>query len=703
MQISSKKKIHGFYNSMQITHIQNGLINRTFSFQRKLKENEKADYQKAMEDGFQAAGVKQRVAITHGSVFPAVGRDTFVGSPYSEAAKKYIEFLKLNGFNGNQLGPNGTLSTKNEEQNEKGLKSSLSFKKERSPYNTSAFSENKLFLDLNALTTDKYGKLLSSETYNKLSVPIIYNDKNYAFSNFNKADVNYTSAINEICSNFQKNIAAKEPNTLRLKEEFKEFLRNNGKKTEEEGLFKALAAKYNSENPEEWSDSGDADLMTEIRKNDPFAIQRYQKLKIQYNDTIRTYQFEQFLLNKQIKENKEFRDKLGFKYFSDLLIGCSQMDKWRYKEAFLEGYSIGAYEYDPNTPHQTWNIPVLNPRMIFKNENELNIGGVFLKEKIEHALENCENVRVDHVLGLIDPFVYEEATLKKDFAGKQIKHLLHGDFMSKITTSNGDKLDDYASYPQILQRIIIPALKEKNLNTSDPVWESICCEPDMFKKIYHNELHLPRLASVDYEKLETSDPKNWYILGSHDTIPAMNMLRADGGARRSYPSWAPEHLAGYLFQDPARIKEKQEFEQKISDQKDGTEKIGDELRKADRERVIAKFAQLFTNEKIQVSFDDILGINDKNITYNVGGSDNNFNWKERISPDFIDKYYENLASDNPTALNIPEILEIAVHAKIDMEVNRSENKDAKRTELQEKYKPLLDQLAHWTSVLKEKE
>lgn len=687
---------------MHITPIQNRLINRNLSFQRKLRDNEKADYQQTMEDGFQAAGVKQRIAITHGSVFPAVGRDTFIGSPYSEAAKEYIDFLKLNGFNGNQLGPNGALSAKDDEQSYK-PPYHLIFKKCDSPYNTSALSENKLFLDLYALTTDKYGNLLSIETYNKLTVPIVHDDKNYAFTDFDKADLNYSLAEIEIFRNYRKNLAKNQPQAIRLSREFNDFLKAKGQQTEEEGIFRILAAKHATENPDKWNDDLDANLMTEIRKNNKNAIKYYNNIKTSFKDSIEAYQFEQFLLNKQIKENKEYRNQLGFKYFSDLLIGCSNMDRWRYKEAFLKGYSIGAYEHDPNTPHQTWNIPVINPRMIFIGDNKLNIGGQFIKEKIEHALENCENVRVDHALGLIDPFIYEVATLKKDSEGKQIKSELHGDFISQIKDADGNKLDDYYNYPRILQKIVLPAFHQKGLNNEAPVWESICSEPDMFKKIYHKELHLPRLVSLDDEKSGDSNPNNWYLVGSHDSIPAMNMLNADGGRRRHQPSWEPAHLAGYLFQDPARAEKKQEFERNISDTIGDVAKMGEDLKKADRERLIAKFAELFTKDKIQVSFDDILGINDKNIVYNVAGSDSKLNWRERISPDFLDKYYQNLSSENPTALNIPEILEIAVRAKMDMEINSCENKDAKRAELHEKYAPLLEQLAHWTSVLKEKE
>ena len=69
----------------------------------------------------------------------------------------------------------------------------------------------------------------------------------------------------------------------------------------------------------------------------------------------------------------------------------------------------------------------------------------------------------------------------------------------------------------------------------------------------------------------------------------------------------------------------------------------------------------------------------------------------------MDKYYKNLSSENPTALNIPELLKKALQAKIDMQVMESEDKDKTRAELNEKYKPLLDDLQKYADILKEPE
>lgn len=677
---------------MQITPIQNRIYNNNLAFERRLRKDEESDYQKTVENGFKAAGVDQRIAITHGSVFPAVERDSFIGSPYGEGAKEYIKFLKLHGFNGNQLGPNGAL-----------------YEGENSPYNSSALNENPLFIDLQLLTTPEYGKILSKKTYENITEAVKITDKNYTFTDQIEAKLTYYVGLSESYKNFKINLSKGQPEAIKLNKEFDKFKETKGKQTEEEGIYRVLATIYKDEDYNKWPNKLDKNLITEIRNENPDAEKRYNQLTKKYNKAIEQYQFEQFLVTKQIKENKEFRKDLGFTYFSDLLIGCSKMDAWRYKEAFMDGYAMGSFEHDSNTPHQTWEVPVLNPRMLFIGEKGLNIGGKFLKEKLDHALENCENMRIDHALGLIDPFVYEKKTVKYDENGKQIKSEVHGNFMSQITDEEGNKLDDYYNYPRILTRLVLKEIEKKKniegkpLNKTDVVWENICCEPDMFKKIYHEEQKLPKLIQLDGNKGTGADDakENWFLIGSHDSIPVMNMFKASHA--RGHEAWAPEHLGGYLFQDPAKKEEKEQFMKEISDIVDGVEKTGSELEKADKARIKAKFAELFTKEKIQVSFADILGINDKNVVYNKGGQSNKVFWRERISSDFIDKYYENLSSDNPTALNIPDVLRLAVQAKIDMHVARSQNQDETRAKLNEKYKPLLEKLEHYAQVLKEKE
>ena len=113
----------------------------------------------------------------------------------------------------------------------------------------------------------------------------------------------------------------------------------------------------------------------------------------------------------------------------------------------------------------------------------------------------------------------------------------------------------------------------------------------------------------------------------------------------------------------------------------------------DSERVKAKFAELFASgKKIQISFADFFGINK---TYNEGGNDKNpNNWKLRLNNNYEDTYYKNLASKKPTAINLPEILKLAVRAKADMNTVKDIESDQNPQEI-------IDNLDKFEKILKE--
>ena len=79
-------------------------INNQITFKRRPTKEEEPGLKETVNKTYEAPGTKERVAITHGSCFPALGRSTYIGSPYGNAAKEYTKFLMLYGFNGNQLG-----------------------------------------------------------------------------------------------------------------------------------------------------------------------------------------------------------------------------------------------------------------------------------------------------------------------------------------------------------------------------------------------------------------------------------------------------------------------------------------------------------------------------------------------------------------------------------------------------------------------
>lgn len=631
-------------------------INNLISFNRRPTPNEEKKFQETINKAYDAMGTTDRAVITHGSCFPALNRDTYIGSPYGNAAKEYIKFLSIYGFNANQLGPAGDLERANN-----GIKPS--------PYNSSAFAKNRLFIDLEMLTTSNYGEILSKETFEKLTEFPNSTTKNYSMTDFEKADKIYNIALKESYLNYKKYLQTDYLKVKELHNEFQEFSNRHKFRLTDEAVFRVLSKQYGTDKFELWYDDLDINLIKEFDKQNIHAIERYKELVEKNKDEIELYKFEQFLATKQIRDNKQWRDCIGFKYINDLLVGCSKMDEWRYNDAFLDEYSMGAPEATGN--HQIWNIPVIDPRKIFIGPDiELNTGGKFLKEKIDYALEFCDNIRIDHAMGLVDPFLIKKGT--KD--GKHLSQIYEG----------YKKLDDYYNYPRILEKIVLPTLKEHGLRPKDAIWENICSNPPLFVEIYYRNLNLPELVQLEWSRAENANQDNWFLVGSHDSVPAQEMIKRDW--TKYGEAWNPLYLAGFLNQDgDSRPNERNAFCDKIASD--------------DKERVKAKFAELMTNEKFQISFADLFGITD--VTYNVGGSEREENWKARLSSDFIDKYYENLASDKPTALNIPEILKIALQAKMDMQIMSSPNPKQTRRELNEKNKPLLDELQKFSNILKE--
>ena len=275
-------------------------------------------------------------------------------------------------------------------------------------------------------------------------------------------------------------------------------------------------------------------------------------------------------------------------------------------------------------------------------------------------MTNFDNVRIDHVLGLIDPYIYS-----KD-----------GSIQGNI--SSMEYLDPDKNYQKILNKIILPTLREHGLDKNSPVWEDTVTETEAFNRIYHYENNIPGLTPLEYAKGEPYwDSENWALVGSHDSDPANIMIQKDW--IRENEAWSPMYLAGVLN----AAHDSREYCQKIA--------------QSDAERVKAKFAELFMiGDKVQMSFADFFGIEK---TYNQGGNNNNpNNWKLRLNKDYEDEYYKNLSSENPTAVNMPEVLGLAVRGQADMRKVKNQPDIP-----QEEINYLLSKLAKYEKILKEPE
>lgn len=631
----------------------------TVLFGRKLRKDEEQDYrEKALQPAFDYLGTEEVAMIVHGTSYPEKAQDLGVGSPYGKAAAKFIPFEILHGFNSNQLGPIGVIRDA----------------QHISPYKSTVSTRNYLFTDLNDLTTDKYANVLSQSDIDSMIDYTDDNGKDYAYSDFPEAFSNYKYLMKIANKNFKQKLANNDPMAQKLNEEFVQFKKEKGVDIYQDALFDVLTNEYKTMDFNKWSEL-DKNLIQELKNQNPKAIDRYKKITTRSKDDFETYIFGQFILDKQIKENTKLRKDLNFKYISDLLVGFSKSDEWSHQDLFLKNWRMGCPnggEYGP----QLWNIPVLDPKKLFNDDGSLGDAGLYMKKKLDASLDNFENVRIDHALGLIDPYIYD-------------KNSVNGNDFSHFRANNISYMPDIdpdGSYKKVLNKIILPTLAEHGIDKDYPVWEDLCTDTQTFNEIYHEKNHLPGITQLEYMRAENSqDDGDWGLVGSHDSDPATKMIKKDWV--KDHDAWNIFYLAGFLNSNPKRAKYRDSFCKQIAEN--------------DSDRIKAKFAELFlTCKKIQISFADFFGI-DK--TYNEGGKENDTNWKLRLNKDYEDSYYKNLSSERPTALNMPEILKIAVQAKADMNAL----KEAQRTgkEPQENNSPevenILNNLDKYEKILKE--
>jgi len=651
------------------------------SFTRAIRPDEEKDYAQTNVAAKKFLGIKNLALVLHGSNFPQADKDLFIGSPFSAKAAETNDFLKMHGFDSIQLGPPGLI--KQTEANEE---------EDYSPYISSVNSKNYLFADMSKLATGSYANILknadieaeTSKDYDKSTM-----------TDFEKAFGAYDRLFEKAYDNMN---SKDDVNANKLKAQFENFKEKSGEWLENDALFEVIKKEYQTSKIDEWSDL-DKNLIK--YKNDPQSEKHEEAIDVidQLNESkdkeIELYKFKQFIMEKQENEfNQEHPGKL--QYISDAIIGFSTRDLWGNQEAFMDGYCVGVpnggegnYDNGHKT-NQTWGIPVINPKTIFNEDGSLGKGGLMFKQKFEKLLDTYQNIRVDHVLGLIDPWIYEKNNVEvlKDDQGKIVSTDAHGAFLSD---RNWDcSVDPKGDYTKILEKILLPILKEKNLKVNDVVWESLGEESWTFHNIYHDELNLPGIVDLKGYRGQNKSGDNWLLLSTHDDPPFAKIAETKANKSQDYyennksEAMDPCYLIGFMHP------EKTDEERKP---------LIDNLATDTRLKVISKNQELMRcGEKIQISFMDFFGL-DK--TYNEKGHDSKDNWKLRLSKDYKKDYYKTLEDKDSrkVALNVPELLKRAVISKIytSGKPKEEQEQDFKNAE------SLINKLNHYEKILYEPE
>lgn len=599
-----------------------------------------------IKKALKALGKKNFVFIMHNGSFPAANAEnTGFGTINSNGGKNFINYA-AGLFDAIQMGPAGK------------TKSSDS-----SPYCGTIFSNNPLFIDLKELTTSKWHKILSEETFNQ----IVENNPN---KDTNKTSYSYITkqqalALSEAYENFVK------LNNAELNKEFENYKRENDSWLDKDSLYEALTIEHDTDYWPNWKSSIDKNLFNPKSYEEKMEYgKRIDEISKKYAKEIDEYKFIQFVLNKQNSETKKLADSKGIKMIADRQVAFSDRDTWAYQSLFLDGWCLGCPPDYFSKDGQAWGFPVIDPEKMYNTDGSLGEAGILMKNLYKKMFrENPGGVRIDHIVGLIDPWVYKSGKkpMPEQGAGRLYSSPEHPE-LSKYAIAKIEDLDQTLTadnekrvktlsdeqiklYGRLIEKIVIAAAEEEGLTKDAIVCEDLGTLTNPVAAVMKKyELLGMRLTQFTVPT-EPEDPyrykniteKCWAMIGTHDNQPvniwAKNMVNTHTGYLHV------KNLVEDLFTEEA---DKDALIVKMTNDKEFLKET--------------KLVELFASkaENIQIFFTDFFNMSQ---TYNTPGTSGDKNWSLRLSDNF----------EQMQNINLPLLLKKAIIARGSEFANANKN------------------------------
>ena len=604
-------------------------------FQRRLTPTEMKSYTRTVKDGLRVLD-KELGFIVHNSSVPSIkGQNTGIGSLLSKAAQfSFIPFLLGHGMSTIQQDPNNQRSMI-----------------DPSPYSPVSQSKNIYMIPLDRLASEEYEYLLSEETISNLDAKTraTHTDQMKYLS----VTKDYDAALREAYGNYKNQLNSKPSAFIKnLNQEFESFKGNKYEELEPHAIYEIISKEYSEDDWKKWNEV-DKDLYS--RPNEKTA-ERLNSIKANNVDEIDFYMFKQFIVEREIVASNKRNKEAGIKVIGDAPVAYSNVVVWQNRDLFFDNLSLGCHG-------QRWDFPILRPETIFNPDGSLGEGGKLMQKRYEKMFEASPGgIRIDHIIGLIDPYVYvtdaqwldggNSGLLYSSDAG----HHLFGKYKKYSD-------DDYAA---VMEKIVIPAAEKYGIAKENIICEDLGHVTHPVRNIM-NRFNLPGLTVTEFnQRGRDANPNNVIMLGSHDNQPFLSF--ADG-----------------VFSNPDTSSRDRKAQRLAEDTIVPGEDFGwykwqifsDKIK-----YVNTAFTELFTSraKKIQVFFTDFLGINQR---YNTPGMQKGC-WELRVPENYEDVYYENLKKG--TAMNIPDGIARAIRNK--------------GTETIERNRELLERLDNFTQILK---
>ena len=599
------------------------------------KCDDQKKHKKVIRKALKALDKDNFVLIMHGSSFPArEGENTGFGTMNSNAGKDIIDYTE-DLFDAIQLGPAGK------------TKSSDS-----SPYTGTIFSGNPLFIDLKQLTTNEWGNILSTETYTKIV-------ENNPQKGNNKTAYSY---ITRVQNEALKEAWNKFKNIKKFQKDFEKYKTKNDFWLFSDSLYDALSIEHANDYWPLWKSELDKNLLNpKSHEQKALAEKRISELQEKYADEIDFYKFCQFVLYKQIEATKKYALKKGIKMIADRQVAFSDRDCWAYQSLFLDGWFLGCPPDYFSKDGQAWGFPVMDPEKLYNEDGSLGEGGKLMKNLYKKMFEeNPGGVRIDHIVGLIDPWVYKagKKPLVEQGAGRlfsspehpelskyaiatmeDLDQTLEADKEKRVKTLNKKQIKQYG---KLIEDIVIAAAKECGQDKNSIVCEDLGTLTNpvaaVMKEYKLQGMRLTQFVVPEKEehpyRCKNIEHNCWAMVGTHDNEPismwAESMIHTHEGYLHA------KNLVEDMFADFDGNKD--DIIVRLTNDAEFLKKI--------------KLAEMFASKakNIQIFFTDYFNVKD---VYNRPGTSGDENWSLRL-PD----NYKELQT-----IDLAEILTIAINAR----------------------------------------
>lgn len=591
---------------------------------------------KTIRKALTALGKKNFVFIMHNGSFPAAaGENTGFGTINSDGGKEFINYA-AGLFDAIQMGPAG--KTK---------------KSDSSPYTGTIFSNNPLFIDLKQLTTSKWHKILSEATFNE----IVENNPNKGKNrtSYSYITIKQSQAMMEAYKNFIK------LNDKQLNKEFNKYKLENDSWLDKDSLYEAFSLENGSDYWPIWKNKQDKNIFNPKSNEEKIEFaKRIDEISKKYAKEIDEYKFEQFILYKQNLETRKLAESKNIKMIADRQVAFSDRDCWAYQSLFLEGWCLGCPPDYFSKDGQAWGFPVVNPEKLFNSDGSLGDAGILMKnlyKKMFH--ENPGGVRIDHIVGLIDPWVYKKGKkpMPEQGAGRLYSSPEHEELkkyaIAKLedldTTLTSDKEkrvktlteEQIKLYGRFIEKIVIAAAKEEGLTKDSIVCEDLGTLTNPVAAVMKDydllgmkltQFTVPTEEDDPY-RCKNITPRSWAMIGTHDNQPVTVWANSLIHTHEGYLH--VKNLVNDLFSEE---QDKDSIIVKMTNDADFLKET--------------KLVELFAckAENIQIFFTDFFNMNE---TYNVPGTSGDKNWSLRLP----DNYKE------MQTINLPLLLKKAIIAR----------------------------------------